>query len=113
MALNFFERQGINRRRVELVGRGRDLFRQAKAVLTLVDPDRNADVSHEALRRIFSLTEAEARIAQRLAQGHSLDEISDDHRVTKDTVRTHLREIFSKTETRRQAELATLLNRIS
>jgi DNA-binding CsgD family transcriptional regulator len=99
-------------RAAPIVGRGRDLFRLGRAILTLVDPDRNPDVGQDALRGIFGLTDTEARVARRLAQGLSLDEISNAHLVTKDTVRTHLREIFAKTQTRRQGELAALLNRI-
>ena len=99
-------------RAAPIVGRGRDLFHEAKAILTLVDPDRGADVGEDALKRIFGLTEAEARVARRLARGLSLQEISAIQGVTIFTVRTHLREIFSKTETQRQAELVALLNRI-
>ena len=100
-------------RAAPIVGAGRDLFRRAKAILMLADPDRNTKVDSEALRRIFGMTQAEARVAQRLVRGESLEEISNAYNVSKTTARTHLREIFSKTQTRRQAELAALLNRIA
>lgn len=59
----------------------------------------------------FRLTPAEARIAQALAQGHPPAEIADDFGISRTTVAFHMRNIFQKTDTRRQAELVSLLLR--
>lgn len=61
------------------------------------------------LSDVFGLTKAEAKIAQMLAPGASLTEISSALDVKVSTVRIHLKAIFWKTGTRRQSELVALL----
>jgi DNA-binding CsgD family transcriptional regulator len=62
------------------------------------------------LRRV-RLTEAESAVARRLAAGQSVAEICDALRIRQTTLRTHLRHLFQKTQTRRQAELVAWLLR--
>jgi DNA-binding CsgD family transcriptional regulator len=57
----------------------------------------------------FGLTPAETRIAIYLARGGSIASCSREFGVSKGTVRTHLKAIFTKTGVRRQAALATLI----
>lgn len=59
----------------------------------------------------YELTSTEAELAHYLMLGHSLDEISQVRGVTRNTVKTQLQSIFSKTETNRQSELVSLLLR--
>jgi len=66
-------------------------------------------VSVQSLRNMFGLTAAEANIVSELANGLTLEHIADRHELSKHTVRTHLKSIFLKTHTRRQAELAKLV----
>jgi DNA-binding CsgD family transcriptional regulator/PAS domain-containing protein len=63
------------------------------------------------LAELFSLTLAEARVAASLVSGLSVQEIAAELRITRETVRTHLRRILSKTNTRRQGELISLVHR--
>jgi DNA-binding CsgD family transcriptional regulator len=58
----------------------------------------------------YGLTEAEARVAQRLAAGDPLDAIAGDLGIRLATVRNHLKQIFEKTGTHRQAALVALLH---
>ena len=83
-------------------------FAQGRALIVLVDPDRRSRPPEEALREIFKLTIAEARLAARLAAGTGLDDVSDELGIAKETGRYHLKSIFAKTGARRQAELVAL-----
>lgn len=60
---------------------------------------------------MFGLTPTEARIADVLAQGRSRAQIADDFGISRTTVAFHMRNIFQKTGTSRQAELVSLLLR--
>ncbi len=51
------------------------------------------------------MTPAEAKLASHLAVGRSLDQTSQAWGVSLNTVRTHLKRIFTKTETSRQGDL--------
>jgi DNA-binding CsgD family transcriptional regulator len=60
---------------------------------------------------VTALTATEAIVASRLAAGCSVPEICRELRIRETTVRTHLRHLFQKTQTRRQAELVAWLLR--
>lgn len=57
----------------------------------------------------FSLTRQETRIAAALVDGLTVKEIANAFGVSSETVRQHLKAIFAKTNTHRQAELVSLL----
>ncbi len=59
----------------------------------------------------LGLTPAEMRVASALTQGKSLTRIARDTNVSRTTVAFHMRNIFQKTGTNRQAELVALLLR--
>ncbi len=79
------------------------------AVVFLGDPDRPADVDESRLRQLYGLTGAEARVAALLARGYRLDEIAEMLGVAYETTRKHLKQIFGKTNTARQAELVRMV----
>ncbi len=81
------------------------------ALLFLRDPERAPGSPSAALQQLFGLTAAEATIANYLTRGRSLTEIAARHNLSLNTLRTHLRNIFSKTGTNRQAELVALIMR--
>ncbi|MDP4023761.1 helix-turn-helix transcriptional regulator [Methylobacterium sp. NEAU 140] len=85
----------------------------AAAVVVLVDLRRNPRPSVSTLQKLFDLTPAEARLAVEIASGQTLSEISQRGGVSNATLRTQLSSLFTKTETRRQAELAVLLTRVA
>lgn len=65
--------------------------------------------SVQSLRTLHGLTAAEANIVSELANGLTVRQIAEKLALSMHTVRTHLRSVFQKTGTRRQADLARLV----
>jgi DNA-binding CsgD family transcriptional regulator/PAS domain-containing protein len=70
-------------------------------------PTGTAD--HSRLCELFRLTPAEARLAGLIANGRSLMAAATELHVSKNTVRTHMKRIYAKTETHRQVDLVRLI----
>lgn len=81
----------------------------AAAVLYLGDPDFERTFNHERIAKLYGLSRAESRVAALLAAGYRLEQTADILGVAYETVRKHLKQIFSKTGTYRQAELVRIL----
>ena len=81
------------------------------AMVMITDPDRDIYPSEEIIAQAFGLTQAEARLAARLATGQSLERIATELGISEGTVRNQLKAVFQKTETHRQGELIALLLR--
>lgn len=79
------------------------------AVVFIGDPEHPGAIDAGRLCDLYGLSRAEARVAALLAQGHRLDETAQILGVAYETVRKHLKQIFSKTGTDRQAELVRML----
>ena len=62
------------------------------------------------LQGLFGLTPAEAAIGSMLADGKSIDDIAI-RQITLNTARVHVKSIFAKTDTARQAQLVALILR--
>ena len=73
------------------------------------DPNQRTEILPETATQIFGLTPAEARLAIELSSGQTLEEIAEKQEINVSTVRAHLKKIFQKTDTNRQAELVRLL----
>lgn len=58
-----------------------------------------------AIKAAFELTTSEVEIVRALIEGYTIDEIAETRQRSKATVRTQVRSIFEKTQTRSQAEL--------
>lgn len=69
----------------------------------------NVIVDATALCLSFGLTPSEARVALAITQGATTSEIAVKFGISRTTVSFHLRNIFQKTRTKRQAELVALL----
>lgn len=65
------------------------------------------DVKHFA--GLWGMAPVQSRIAHQLIQGKRLDQIAADLGITTNTARSHLKQIFSKTQTQRQVEIIQLL----
>ena len=61
----------------------------------------------------YKLTNAESRLVGLLTDGHGLFDAGRKLGITKNTARTHMRNIYSKVGTNRQADLVRLLGRFS
>ena len=82
-------------------------------IFLLIDLEEHPGARTAVLRQAFGLTEAEARLAARLARGDSVHDIASDHRVAIHTARGQLKSVLAKTHTHRQAELVALVNRLA
>jgi DNA-binding CsgD family transcriptional regulator len=83
----------------------------APAVLvTIADPSRPLPVDISALKRIYGLTETEARVAVAMASGHSISSAAMACNMARETLRTHLKQLFRKTGVNRQQDLVRLLS---
>ncbi|WP_169516656.1 helix-turn-helix transcriptional regulator [Kaistia adipata] len=90
-----------------------DFFSHSVGVCLVEDPEATPRSEPGILRQVFGLTPAETDIVIMLGKGQSLRNIAEAKSITYETVRTHLRSIFSKTETSRQAELVALMGRVA
>jgi DNA-binding CsgD family transcriptional regulator len=79
------------------------------AVLYMGDAERPVQMDHVRVGQLYGLSRAESRVAALLASGYRLDEAAEILGVAYETVRKHLKQIFGKTGTFRQAELVRML----
>ncbi len=68
-------------------------------------PAERRDITPEVLLEIYGLTRAQADVARQLYAGLSVEETAARLGLSLNTVRTHLKQIFSKCEVQSQAEL--------
>jgi len=82
-------------------------------IILLVSQDAHREPNTKLLEALFALTPAEMRLAVALARGLDLQSIAQTHKTAIGTLRVHLKSIFEKTNTSRQAELTLLLAKLS
>lgn len=85
------------------------IHHQPSAILLIKDPERPAKPSLTAFIQYFDLTPAQAALAHEMIRGDGVAAAAARLGVSYATARTHLLQIFQKTETRRQAELVRLM----
>jgi DNA-binding CsgD family transcriptional regulator len=81
------------------------IARTTAALIFIIDPDFYAVPSFNAFAALYRLTRGEARVLQEIIGGQGLIAASTKLRLSEATARTHLRNIFEKTGTKRQTEL--------
>lgn len=79
------------------------------AALFVTDPETSRQVPLEILRGLYDLSRAEAQLAALLVTGLTLQESATRLRVSLNTVRTQLKQVFEKTGVSRQADLIRLV----
>jgi DNA-binding CsgD family transcriptional regulator len=89
-----------------------DVFSHSCTMALIEDPDEDVQLKPETLMALFDLTPAETRISLLVASGMSAVDIACRHGIGYETVRSHIRSIFRKTDTGRQSELSALFGRI-
>lgn len=82
------------------------------ALIFLADPNSRSGGVRDVLRDLYSLTPAETRLAEALGRGDSLGDIAAAFGVTENTIRTHMKSIYAKTDTRKQSHLVALLAKL-
>lgn len=83
----------------------------ASVAVFISDPERPRLSKIDILSQLFSLTASEARLALLLANGSSLDEAAEEQGITRNTAKSHLSAVFSKTGVTRQPSLVQLILR--
>ena len=94
---------------VPICGQASDVFTGATHLFIVTPVSTPQAPSANILHGLFDLSPAEARVAQRIVEGHSVDEIARDNALSRETIRNQIKSIFAKTGTSRQAELVGLL----
>jgi DNA-binding CsgD family transcriptional regulator/PAS domain-containing protein len=84
---------------------------RAVAAVYISDPAQNDTISERSLVRRHRLTRAEAKVAALIAGGASGRKVAQRLDVSYNTVKTHLKHIYGKTNTRGQGELIRLVMR--
>ena len=79
------------------------------ALLIVIDSALPVHTQESELRRLYGLTPTESRLAKLLMEGKDLNGCCDELGISRSTVRMHRRNLFSKTDVRRQTQLITLL----
>ena len=81
----------------------------AGVVMFIFEPVSDNDSTSTDIANIFGLTKAEARLTHAIAHGMTAAEYSEKHGISINTAYSQIKNILSKTGTRRQAELVKLV----
>ncbi|TQV79679.1 helix-turn-helix transcriptional regulator [Denitrobaculum tricleocarpae] len=81
----------------------------AGSILIISDPEYRCRIREDQLVKFYEFTPTEAKLARLLSNGYRLDEAAESMGIKYQTVRTHLKRIFSKTGIDRQSELVRLI----
>ena len=82
------------------------------AILIVNNPSLNAIAPSSVMKSLFGFTEKESKLAHALASGQTLNQYCEIACVSVNTARTHLKSIYRKTSTNRQAELISLISHL-
>jgi DNA-binding CsgD family transcriptional regulator len=78
-------------------------------VVSFFDLSQKVPIDDELLQSTYDLTASETRICAMLANGESVESVSEKLGISPNTARTHIKRIFSKTGAARQSELVKLM----
>jgi DNA-binding CsgD family transcriptional regulator len=81
----------------------------SRVAVVISDPEIKFSPDERTLRELFGFTHAEAVVAIHLMQGEGPVAIAAGLHTSVNTVRTHVKKLFEKTETCRQGDLVRLL----
>jgi DNA-binding CsgD family transcriptional regulator len=79
--------------------------RGGRVLVFINDPSSLAPSAAHVLALLYGLTAREAEVACQLADGHAPHAIADRLAVGPATIKSHIKAVLSKTETRRQSQL--------
>ena len=86
---------------------------ECRVAVFLRDPEQREDTPRAELMASLGLTPREASLAELLARDMTVSDAAAMLGITRENARIHLKRIFSKTDTRRQAELVSLILRLT
>lgn len=93
-------------------GTARELFLQASYFMIITPSRPTGLASAEILRGLYDLTPAEARVAEKLAEGKVISEIALSEVISTETVRSHVKAILRKSGLSSQREFVAQLANI-
>lgn len=82
---------------------------QGMYLLIIATTSHLLDLDLATVKKVFGLTKAEARLANNLLAGLTIAEVSQSQHISLNTLRTQLKSVFAKTNTKRQIELVRKL----
>lgn len=82
---------------------------RAEVLLLVNSPDEKGDLRIGVAARLYGFTPTERTVAALMVEGASTENIGDVLGISRSTVTTHIKHLFGKTGTGRQAELVRLL----
>lgn len=83
-----------------------------RACITVSDPTATPSRPLVTLQQVYGLTAAEIRLAEHLFAGRTPEQAASSLRIKISTARTHIAQIFRKTDVRRQSDLISLILRL-
>lgn len=81
-----------------------DIFSRAQAMLVVTTSNRSLRIEASLLCELYDLTRAEAAVANRVLEGLTVNEIAIEHRVSRETVRSQVKKVLSKTGCQSQTD---------
>ena len=84
-------------------------FNQRYAAILIAMPNASYEICEHALACYFQLTTAEAKLAKALCSDLSIDGYAKRYKLSKNTVRTQMKSILSKTDTHSQQALVRMV----
>jgi DNA-binding CsgD family transcriptional regulator len=79
------------------------------AAIFIQDLSQAPEPASQAFAKLYGLTPAELRVSLGIAEGKSLQELTDTLNISANTAKTHLKHIFAKTGVTRQGDLVRLV----
>jgi DNA-binding CsgD family transcriptional regulator len=95
---------------VPLRRQARDIFNGAAYLLVVTTITTPSAPPTHILHGLFDLSPAEAKVAQSLFEGQTVEEIAIANSLSRETIRKQLKAVLTKTGTNRQSELVGLLS---
>ena len=86
-----------------------NLFSHPRILVLVSDPAGGREDIGCALQYLYGLTDGEVSVCLALAAGQDTSSIADELSVSREAIRFHLKNIYSKTRVKRQGELIRLL----
>jgi DNA-binding CsgD family transcriptional regulator len=95
------------------VGAGRDDLTEPRAMVLALDRDVGTAADPTIIRHLLGLTLGEARLAAQIGAGKTPREAAQILKLSENSARTILKRVYAKVGVSRQAELATMLSRLT
>ncbi len=90
-----------------------DIFGTAMGILVVTPLGSSQSLPDELLNGLFDLSPAEIRAANGLLQGKTIDDLAASTGLSRETIRTQVKAVLSKTGSTRQSDLISLLANVS